>query len=186
MFEFHRLNGWGQDKAKEIQRLFTELVASLRVVVGEERGSSWVRGTEKLEEACFFIKKSMAVLLENQAGAEDVADESMAAGGGTPTGARPRVLGGGLPVPGKAGGDGPRGGDPGVREGGRVDAGAGASVGRVILRKSGREVLESWARDGMYQHETCGQGCEVCVAKAEWARMKRIVDSVTDAVRRID
>ena len=72
MFEFHRLNEQGQAKAVRIQALFEDLVKQLGSVVGHgEMGVEWARGMDRLEEACFFIKKSMAVQARNQERAQD-------------------------------------------------------------------------------------------------------------------
>lgn len=63
-FSFHKLNAVGMDKAGAIARDFDTLLASL-----EERG---IGGRylaivkTKLEEACFFAKKGMASVPENQ------------------------------------------------------------------------------------------------------------------------
>ena len=69
MFKFHKLNEAGQEKSKSIQAVFETTVSALETCCAE---SSQVGGREfaiaktKLEEACFFAKKSMAMQPENQ------------------------------------------------------------------------------------------------------------------------
>lgn len=61
-FQSHRLNEAGLAKAKEIGESFDALLASLPK--GDPRCGAIVK--TKLEEACFFAKKAMAVLAEYQ------------------------------------------------------------------------------------------------------------------------
>lgn len=63
-FEVHMLNERGKKHAKRIAEMFDDLLDGLNVYMGESRYSSIVR--TKLEEACFFAKKSVAVMEENQ------------------------------------------------------------------------------------------------------------------------
>lgn len=63
-FAVHRLNATGLEKAKKIQYAFDTLVAELENYKMD--GREWAIVLTKLEEACFFVKKSMAVNLTNQ------------------------------------------------------------------------------------------------------------------------
>lgn len=62
MFRTHILNAAGIAKAKAIGEAFDALVAALPV--GEPRCGALVR--THLETACFFAKKAIATLPENQ------------------------------------------------------------------------------------------------------------------------
>lgn len=64
LFKFHKLNIQGQDNAKRIARDFEVLLANISECIGEGRELSIVK--TKLEEACFFAKKGMAMQKENQ------------------------------------------------------------------------------------------------------------------------
>jgi len=64
IFKFHKLNETGIDKAKQIQDIFTTTLRTLESLLPASRELSVV--TTKLEEACFFAKKGMAVVRENQ------------------------------------------------------------------------------------------------------------------------
>ena len=66
MFEFHKLNDIGIERAKRIQSAFEQVVADLEEVVPAGRELSIVK--TKLEEACFFAKRGMAIQKENQSG----------------------------------------------------------------------------------------------------------------------
>lgn len=63
-FAFHKLNQDGQNKAQEIALLFSHLLVQLNPLCIEGRELSICK--TKLEEACFFAKKSMAINLINQ------------------------------------------------------------------------------------------------------------------------
>lgn len=63
-FKFHKLNEAGQQKAQEIQKIFETTAADLGQVCGG--GREWSLVMTKLEEACFFAKKSMAMMEVNQ------------------------------------------------------------------------------------------------------------------------
>ena len=63
-FEVHRLNETGLFRAKEIANAFDQLLTVLTKTCPVGRELSIVR--TKLEEACFFAKKSMANKAENQ------------------------------------------------------------------------------------------------------------------------
>jgi len=63
-FEVHRLNEAGMDKAKLIASHFDALLESLKEVTPVCREMSIVK--TKLEEACFFAKKSIANDPSNQ------------------------------------------------------------------------------------------------------------------------
>lgn len=64
LFKFHKLNHEGIEKANRIQRGFTEFLKDIEEIVPAGRELAIVR--TKLEEACFFAKKGMAVMPENQ------------------------------------------------------------------------------------------------------------------------
>lgn len=63
-FETHRLNADGLQKAAAIAGEFAGLLSKLTVLCIEGRELAIVR--TKLEEACFFAKKAMALNLVNQ------------------------------------------------------------------------------------------------------------------------
>jgi hypothetical protein len=63
-FKSYKLNGHGLSKAQDIAQLFNNLLGTLSGVCGSNREFALAR--TKLEEACFFAKKAMAVLPENQ------------------------------------------------------------------------------------------------------------------------
>lgn len=63
-FAVHILNDEGIEKANEIRNLFDTFLTSLEIVCQPNRGFSITK--TKLEEACFFAKKSMATNLINQ------------------------------------------------------------------------------------------------------------------------
>lgn len=66
-FGVHMLNDDGINKANQIRDSFDVLLNSLSSILGKcygEREFSLVK--TKLEEACFFAKKSMAINLSNQ------------------------------------------------------------------------------------------------------------------------
>lgn len=63
-FATHVLNDDGIAKAKHIQNVFDSCLNSLEEVCMVGREFSIVR--TKLEEACFFAKKAMAINLANQ------------------------------------------------------------------------------------------------------------------------
>lgn len=65
LFQVHMLNADGKAKAQVIAKSFNQLLADLNGVGAlEGREGSLVK--TKLEEACFFAKKSMATNLMNQ------------------------------------------------------------------------------------------------------------------------
>lgn len=64
IFAFHKLNKEGQYKAQQIAAHFDRLLLGLPGNVPEGREFSIVK--TKLEEACFFAKKAMAMQPENQ------------------------------------------------------------------------------------------------------------------------
>jgi hypothetical protein len=73
LFEVHKLNDRGLAQAKAIAAAFDTLLSQLSSLCsGNTREFSIVK--TKLEEACFFAKKSMANLVDNQ-------DRAQAAGG---------------------------------------------------------------------------------------------------------
>jgi hypothetical protein len=63
-FAVHMLNEQGKVKARYIAEDFSRLLTSLDSYIGNGREAAIVR--TKLEEACFFAKKGMAVQRENQ------------------------------------------------------------------------------------------------------------------------
>lgn len=65
MFEFHRLNAVGQRKAVNIANIFQAALESLELENGKD-GREMAIVRTKLEEACFFAKKAMAVQPSNQ------------------------------------------------------------------------------------------------------------------------
>lgn len=69
-FQTHKLNSAGFDKAIAISHNFNELVEKLEIVCPANREFAIAR--TKLEEACFFAKKAMARLAENQQPKEGV------------------------------------------------------------------------------------------------------------------
>lgn len=64
LFEVHMLNETGKGKARLIAESFDALLTDLSDLCGVCREMSIVK--TKLEEACFFAKKSMANQPENQ------------------------------------------------------------------------------------------------------------------------
>jgi hypothetical protein len=73
MFEVHRLNETGMQKAHDIGWAFQELSTALNRICGPD-GREMAIARTKLEEACFFAKKAMAQLPENHV-ADQVAPE---------------------------------------------------------------------------------------------------------------
>lgn len=63
-FQTHLLNDEGIKKAVHIGNVFDALLQDLKLAIPEGRYLSIV--STKLEEACFFAKKAMAVQPENQ------------------------------------------------------------------------------------------------------------------------
>lgn len=63
-FAVHMLNDNGKEKAKRIQELFDRCLNGLQDVCMDGRHLSIVK--TKMEEACFFAKKAMAINLDNQ------------------------------------------------------------------------------------------------------------------------
>jgi len=63
-FTFHKLTNEGMAQAKAIADLFDSLLDQLKHYCPEGREFSLVK--TKLEEACFFAKKAMANVSENQ------------------------------------------------------------------------------------------------------------------------
>lgn len=74
LFTFHKLNATGQQRARDVASLFSRLVEELFDVAhgpigspseADARRCSAIVKT-KLEEACFFAKKAMALQSANQ------------------------------------------------------------------------------------------------------------------------
>ncbi len=70
LFQYHKLNECGQKKAKAIAEVFDNLLARLTDVddIGLTHNRELSIVKSKLEEACFYAKKAMASLEENQEG----------------------------------------------------------------------------------------------------------------------
>jgi chloramphenicol 3-O-phosphotransferase len=64
-FKVHMLNGSGRSKAHAIALAFDDLLEDLKMYCQENTREFSIVKT-KLEEACFFAKKSMAEVPENQ------------------------------------------------------------------------------------------------------------------------
>lgn len=63
-FGVHMLNEGGKLKAREVQAIFDVCLNQLKPICTDGRSFSIVK--TKLEEACFFAKKAMAINLGNQ------------------------------------------------------------------------------------------------------------------------
>jgi hypothetical protein len=63
-FAVHMLNAEGKEKAKTIATIFDTALDALTEICMGGREFSLVK--TKLEEACFFAKKAMAINLSNQ------------------------------------------------------------------------------------------------------------------------
>jgi len=74
LFAFHKLNDDGQLKAVRIAEAFHNLYSDLHTIAFDGKdstqpgweGREWAIVRTKLEEACFYAKKSMATQPENQ------------------------------------------------------------------------------------------------------------------------
>jgi hypothetical protein len=64
IFEVHRLNEAGLEKAQTIAECFNNLLDEIRPLVPE--GREWSLVKTKLEEACFYSKKGLASIPSNQ------------------------------------------------------------------------------------------------------------------------
>ena len=65
LFDVHRLNAAGLDKARKVRDVFYDAMLQLELICGTDgRDMAIVR--TKLQEGCFFAKRAMAVLPENQ------------------------------------------------------------------------------------------------------------------------
>jgi hypothetical protein len=64
LFKFHKLNDKGIEKAQKIQEIFEKCLVALEQHCEEGREFSIAK--TKLEESCFFAKKSMAVSVKNR------------------------------------------------------------------------------------------------------------------------
>ena len=65
-FKVHKLNERGLEKADDIAQIFDDLLSELDTIVGSREGRLMAIVYTKLEEACFFAKKAVAVQAENQ------------------------------------------------------------------------------------------------------------------------
>lgn len=63
-FKFHKMNDVGMERSKKIAELFEKLSDDLESHLSDVRCAR-IAAT-KLEEACFFVKKSMALNTDNQ------------------------------------------------------------------------------------------------------------------------
>lgn len=73
-FAVHKLNDEGMKKAKLIAESFDSLLKTLSIVCIEGRELAVCK--TKLEEACFFAKKAMAISLGNQLAQMECANKS--------------------------------------------------------------------------------------------------------------
>ncbi len=64
LFEVHRLNDTGLEKASTIAVAFDSLLNEIRPLVPE--GREWSIVKTKLEEACFYAKKGLSSIPSNQ------------------------------------------------------------------------------------------------------------------------
>lgn len=64
LFQFHKLNDVGVEKAKDIAEMFDDLLSRVGRLCQPGREFAIVK--TKLEEACFYAKKSMAMNDANQ------------------------------------------------------------------------------------------------------------------------
>lgn len=67
LFKFHKLNQQGQAKALAVAMAFDRLLFEL-VYDPENTSREWSICKTKLEEACFYAKKAIALNPENQDG----------------------------------------------------------------------------------------------------------------------
>ena len=65
LFKLHKLNAEGMGKATKISGVFDTALAELDKLC-MDKGREWAIVKTKLEEACFYAKKSMAQMPENQ------------------------------------------------------------------------------------------------------------------------
>jgi hypothetical protein len=65
LFATHLLNADGLTKAMRISLAFTELYNELKLITPQD-SREWSLAQTRLEEACFFAKKAMAVRDENR------------------------------------------------------------------------------------------------------------------------
>jgi hypothetical protein len=63
-FQVHILNASGLGKASALQDIFTDALNKIEALVPPTRERSLV--VTKLQEACFFAKRAIAILPENQ------------------------------------------------------------------------------------------------------------------------
>lgn len=64
-FAVHMLNDLGKERAYAIQKAFDDLMNTIWPIC-QPTGRELALVRTKLEEACFFAKKSMAINLDNQ------------------------------------------------------------------------------------------------------------------------
>jgi hypothetical protein len=64
-FKFHKLNEEGQLKAQTLADIYNDLCKQVEKLVGQGSAELTI-STRKLEESCFYAKKAMAELEENQ------------------------------------------------------------------------------------------------------------------------
>lgn len=76
LFDFHKLNLSGQRKALRIAELFHNFIQDVHTTAFDGadttqpnyEGREWAIVKTKLEEACFYAKKTMAIRPENHEG----------------------------------------------------------------------------------------------------------------------
>lgn len=66
-FTVHRLNDNGMDRAEELALQFSGFLSEVERLCGAD-GREMAIVRTKLQEACFFAKRAIAVLPENQEG----------------------------------------------------------------------------------------------------------------------
>jgi hypothetical protein len=66
-FSVHKLNDAGAEKAIELAKRFDELCDHIESIAGKEGARELAIARTKLEEACFFAKKAMAMNPQMQA-----------------------------------------------------------------------------------------------------------------------
>jgi hypothetical protein len=67
LFQFHKLNPQGQAKATAIGEAYSALLTEVTALVGGATANELETVRTKLQEACFFTKRAMAINPENQA-----------------------------------------------------------------------------------------------------------------------
>ena len=68
LFATHALNAVGRERATQVRAAFSDLLEELEEIVGTDAGRELAIARTKLEEACFFVVKAVAVQARNQDG----------------------------------------------------------------------------------------------------------------------